>query len=73
MACNRASDTVIRLQHAITGAASAVSQYLTYDLPLLANDTTVSVRFTMAESDVLRVYSGSGSVTFNVNGIEEDA
>lgn len=71
--CNRASDTVVRLQHAVNGAASATSQYLLYDYPVLANETEISARFTMTAGDVLRVYSGSGSVTFNINGIEEDA
>jgi hypothetical protein len=73
VACNRASDTVVRVQHAIGGAASAVTQYWLYDYPLLANDTQVTARLTVMAGDVIRVYSGSGSVTFNVNGIEEDA
>lgn len=73
VACNRASDTVIRIQHAPGGAASATTQYWAYDYPLLANDTKVSARLTVAAGDVIRVYSGSGSVTFNINGIEEDA
>jgi hypothetical protein len=72
-ACNRASDTVVRIQHAPGGAASAVAQYLLYDYPLLANDTQTTARLSAAVGDVIRVYSGSGSVTFNINGIEEDA
>lgn len=73
VACNRSSDTVVRVQHAIGGAASANAQYLLYDYPLVANDTQVTARLTGNAGDVVRVYSGSGSVTFNVNGIEEDA
>lgn len=73
VACNRASDTVVRVQHAINGAASATSQYLLYDYPLIANDTMVTARLTASAGDVIRVYSGSGAVTFHVNGIEEDA
>ncbi len=73
VACNRASDTVIRVQHAVGGAASATSQYLLYDYPLIANDTQVTARLTANAGDVVRVYSGSGAVTFHINGIEEDA
>ena len=73
VACNRAADTVIRVQHAIGGAASAVAQYWLYDYPLIANDTQVTARLTVKAGDVIRVYSGSGSVSFNINGIEEDA
>lgn len=72
VACNRGADTVVRLQHAIGGAASANGQYWLYNYPLLANDTQVTARLTLAAGDVLRVYSGSGSVSFNINGIEED-
>lgn len=73
VSCNRAADTVIRIQHAIGGAASSTAQYWAYDYPLLANDTKVSARLTVAAGDVIRVYSGSGAVTFNINGVEEDA
>ena len=73
VACNRAADTVVRVQHAVGGAASADAQYWLYDYPLQANDTQVTARLTLAAGDVIRVYSGSGSVSFNINGIEEDA
>lgn len=71
VACNRSVTTSIRLQHAIGGAASANAQYLLYDFSLPANETKVTARFTVAAGDVVRVYSASGSVTFNINGIEE--
>lgn len=71
VACNRSVTTNIRLQHAVAGAASAVGQYLLYDFSLPANESKVTSRFTMAAGDVLRDYSASGSVTFNINGIEE--
>lgn len=71
--CNRSGATTIRLQHAIAGAASANGQYLLYDYALGANEAKVTARMTVAATDVIRVYSASGNVTFNVNGIEEDA
>jgi hypothetical protein len=71
--CNRSTATTIRLQHAVAGAASANGQYLLYDFALGANEAQATARFTVAASDVVRVYSASGSVTFNINGIEEDA
>jgi hypothetical protein len=71
--CNRSIATTIRLQHAIAGAASANGQYLLYDFAIGANEAQVTARMTGAATDVIRVYSTSGNVTFNVNGIEEDA
>jgi len=71
--CNRGIATAVRLQHAIGGAASANAQYLLYDYLVDANATKVTADFTMAATDVVRVYSASGDVTFNINGIEEDA
>ena len=69
--CNRGVTTSIRLQHAVAGAASANGQYLLYDYTLSAGETKVTARFTVAVTDVVRVYSASGTVTFNINGIEE--
>lgn len=70
--CNRSGATTVRLQHAIAGAASANGQYLLYDYALGANEAKVTAQMTLAATDVVRVYSASGNVTFNVNGIEED-
>lgn len=71
--CNRSSATTIRLQHAIAGASSANAQYLLYDYALGANEAKSTARFTVNGTDVVRVYSTSGNVSFNINGIEEDA
>jgi hypothetical protein len=70
--CNRdAAGTTVRLSYAIAGAANAVSQYMLYDYALGANASVSTTRFTTKASDVVRVYSTSGNVTFTVNGIEE--
>lgn len=73
MICNRGADSVVRVAHAPGGAADAVSQYLLYGAYAPAGETKVTSRFTMSAGDVLRVYAGTANVTFNVNGIEEDA
>lgn len=69
--CNRGLDTTVRLSHAIAGAANSTVQYLLWDFPLVAGDSKVTSRFTLRATDVVRVYSASGDVSFNVNGIEE--
>lgn len=72
-ACNRSTSTTFRISHAIGGAADTGAQYLFYDAPLAAGETRVTPRFTVRAGDILRCYSASGAVAFNVNGIEEDA
>lgn len=73
IACNRSTATTIRLSHAIGGAADTVAQYLLYDASLGDGETKVTARFTVSAGDIIRGYSSSGSVSFNVNGIEEDS
>jgi hypothetical protein len=73
VACNRGAAGTIRLSHAINGAADTVAQYLIYDYLLDANVAKSTVRFTAKAGDIIRVQSSTGNVSFNVNGIEEDA
>lgn len=70
--CNRGSAAIVRLSHAISGAADTGAQYLLYDFAVAAGESKTTARFTMKATDVLRVYSDTGAVAFNVNGIEED-
>ncbi len=70
--CNLGAATTVRLSHAIGGAADTLAQYLLYDYAVPVTDTKVTARFTVKAADVIRVYSTSGDVTFNINGIEED-
>lgn len=69
--CNRSGPANIRLSHAIAGASDTGAQYLLYDFSLGAGETKSTARFTVRATDVLRVYSDTGTVSFNVNGIEE--
>lgn len=70
VACNRAGTaTTIRISYAPLGAVDATNQYLVYDATLLANETKVfDFGFALAYTDVIRVWSASGSVAFNFFG-----
>lgn len=70
--CNQGGAGVVRLSHAIAGAVDAGEQYLLYDFSLEANVTKVTEQITADATDIIRVYSDSGDVVFNINGIEED-
>jgi hypothetical protein len=69
--CNRSTASPVRISHASNGEANASKQYLLFDYVLNANDAKTTARFTVAGGDVVRVYSASGNVAFNVNGLEE--
>lgn len=72
--CNQGGTAaIVRVSHAVGGAANATKQYLAYDMVIAANDARTTVRFTAAAADVVRVRSDTGSVSFNINGVEEDA
>lgn len=73
MICNRGGAATVRLSHAPAGAADTGAQYLLYDFVLPAAETKVTAQLAMAATDVIRVYSTTATVAFNVNGIEEDA
>lgn len=68
--CNRdTSPTAIRISVAIGGAADDPSQYLVYDGQLGAKETFVLPGpIYLAATDVLRVYSVNGLVSFNAFG-----
>lgn len=73
VACNRSSidDTLFRVSVAVAGAGDAAAQYIYYDLPLLAADTFIAtVGITLGAGDVVRCYSASGEVSFNLFGVE---
>jgi hypothetical protein len=68
---NVGAAAVVRVSHAIGGAVDALTQYLVYDLALPAGTSVSTAKFTANSLDVIRVYSSTGNVTFNINGIEE--
>ncbi len=70
--CNTSSaKTKFRISVAVAGAADAIAQYLYYDVPINGNDSFVAtIGATLATTDVVRVYSLSGTVSFNAFGVE---
>lgn len=71
IACNRGAAATVRLSHAVAGASDADAQYLLFDAGIDAGETRATLRFTMGPGDVVRAYSTTGNVAFNINGIEE--
>jgi hypothetical protein len=71
--CNQSTrETTYRISVAVAGAADDPKQYLVFDAPLLPNETR-SPPFTLpslATTDVVRVQSGNGQVSFNLSGLE---
>lgn len=60
-----------RIALAIAGAADDRAQYLVYDERLLPNETkSLTIGQAMATTDVLRVRSDLGNVSFNASGVE---
>jgi hypothetical protein len=70
--CNQAATaTTFRLAVSPAGASIAAQHYLNYDTPLPGNDSiTVTIGMTLAATDVVRVYAGSTTVSFNAFGNE---
>lgn len=70
--CNRNSaSTTFRVSVRIAGAADAPEQYLFYDTAVAGNDTFIAtIGVTLAATDVISVYSGSGDLSFSVFGQE---
>ena len=65
------TNAVIRVSVAIAGAADTPAQYLAYNLKLLKNDIfTMTIGLSLGAADVIRVYSDTGDVSFNVFGTE---
>jgi hypothetical protein len=65
-----AAGRVYRLALAPAGAADALTQYIAYDITLVAGATDVWDEIPLAAGDVVRVYATTGDVTFNVVAVE---
>jgi hypothetical protein len=60
-----------RISLAIAGAADALSQYIYYNHVAMGNTSFVAtIGVGLAESDVVRVRSDNGALSFNVLGLE---
>lgn len=70
--CNQGSDkATFRISVAVAGAADEAKQYVYHDADVLGHDTFVAtIGVTLAATDVVRVMSSSGFVSFNGFGVE---
>jgi hypothetical protein len=70
--CNRGSgQTTFRVSISQGGSATANKDYLYYDVLLAGNDTFIAtIGITLATTDVVRVYSGNTSLSFQLFGTE---
>ncbi len=68
--CNRAGATSFRFSISRFGSATATKDYLYFNLPISANDTfTSEIGVTLSAGDTIRVFSGSGTLTFTLFGM----
>lgn len=70
--CNQnASYAKIRISVAIAGAADTLAQYLAYDLQVPGNESYIAtIGISLQATDVVRVQSDTGNVSFNLFGDE---
>lgn len=70
--CNRsATQTTFRVSISAGGGATATKDYLYYDLLLGGNDTfAATIGMTLSTGDVIRVYAGAATLSFNLFGQE---
>jgi glucose-6-phosphate dehydrogenase assembly protein OpcA len=66
-----ATATTFRLAVRPAGATLANQHYIAYDATLPANDTTIlTLGLSLATTDIVTVYAGSGNVAFSLFGTE---
>ena len=63
--------TTYSISIAVAGAADTPAQYICKNAPLQANETkAITVGITLGATDVIRVLSASGNVSFNAFGVQ---
>ena len=70
--CNRGgTQTTFRISISQGGGSTANKDYLYYDVTLAGNDTFIAtIGISLATTDVVRVYSGNASLSFQLFGTE---
>lgn len=69
--CNRSTASTFRLWVDVNGAGDSNEDYIAYETPIEANEVIVlGSGITIDASDLIRCYSGNGSITFSVFGQE---
>jgi hypothetical protein len=60
-----------RVSIAVAAAADTTKQYIFYDVEILGKNTfTATIGMTLATTDVVRIYSDTTLVSFNLFGVE---
>jgi hypothetical protein len=66
-----ATPTAFRISVAVAGAADDNKQYVSYGVPIAANEViTHTLGITLAATDVVRVYATLATLSFNIFGSE---
>lgn len=69
--CNQGLAASIRISVAVAGAADNGKQYLYHNLFIDVNDSFIATAgVTLSAGDVVRAYSDTGNVSFNLFGVE---
>lgn len=69
--CNQGVTTTVRVAVRPAGATLAAQHYIIYDNTLNSNDTMfLTLGLTLTATDVVTVYSGTNTVSFNLYGSE---
>lgn len=70
--CNQAASAgTFRVSVRVAGLADTAKQYLYYDVTIAANDTfTAVIGISLGAADVVSVYASSGTMSFNLFGVE---
>jgi len=70
--CNRGiTQSTFRVSISQAGATTTNKDYLYYDVTLAGNDTFIAtIGVTLATTDVVRIYSGNTSLSFQLFGTE---
>ena len=71
--CNRsATATTFRVAIRPAGATLSNEHYIYYDLPIAGNDTFIAtIGITLATTDVITVYAGAATLSFQAFGQED--
>ena len=69
--CNFGASATFRITVSVAGAGTGNKDYLYFDLALAASDTFVATTgLSLGAGDVIRCYSSTGDLAFNVFGSE---
>jgi hypothetical protein len=70
--CNRSATSIaVRVAIRPAGATLANQHYIVYDTPVAANNTLfLTIGISLANTDVVTVYTGTAGISFNLFGSE---